>query len=123
MHTDQDHPESTASKTRITVTVSESGMTSDLLDCLLNQGDCIDSSQIHVSATDPREVQTVTIDGLTAKQRQAVLRATELGYYDDPRSASLGDFAGALGVSDSAASKRLKSVERRLVLALADQLR
>lgn len=122
MQSSRDRPESDDSRTRITVTVSDPGATAELLNCLLEQSEGADSSQIHISATDPQEVQTVTVDGLTQKQRQAVLSATALGYYDDPRSASLGDVAAELDVSDSAASKRLKTVERKLVLALADQL-
>lgn len=52
---------------------------------------------------------------LTDKQRETLLTAVELGYYDTPREAALADVSDELGVSRSAASQRLTSVRRRLV--------
>ena len=46
--------------------------------------------------------------GLSAKQREALVTAAELGYYDVPRQASLSDVADDLGVSAQAASERLR---------------
>lgn len=46
--------------------------------------------------------------GLSSKQRQALLTAVELGYYDVPRAAPLSDVAAELGVSTQAASERLR---------------
>ncbi|MFB6269624.1 MAG: helix-turn-helix domain-containing protein [Halobacterium sp.] len=46
--------------------------------------------------------------GLSSKQRQALLTAVEVGYYDVPREASLSDVADELGVSTQAASERLR---------------
>lgn len=46
--------------------------------------------------------------GLSAKQREALLTAAELGYYDVPRRASLADVADELGISPQAVSERLR---------------
>jgi len=46
--------------------------------------------------------------GLSAKQREALVTAAELGYYDVPRQASLSDVADDLDVSPQAASERLR---------------
>ncbi len=59
---------------------------------------------------------------LTDKQREAVEFAIEMGYYETPRRASLGDMADRLGVSRSALSQRLNAVEQKLVTELAADL-
>jgi predicted DNA binding protein len=46
--------------------------------------------------------------GLSPKQREALVAAVELGYYEVPRQASLSDVADELGVSSQAASERLR---------------
>ncbi len=64
---------------------------------------------------------TIEVDAtaVTDKQREAVELAIELGYYDDPRRASLDDLADRLGISKSAVSQRLNSVESTLVRSLS----
>lgn len=47
-------------------------------------------------------------DGLTAKQREALLEAHRLGYFDVPRSVDLISLGESLGISDAAASQRLR---------------
>lgn len=59
---------------------------------------------------------------LTDKQREAVRTAVEMGYYESPRDASLGDLADTLGVTRSALSQRLNAVETKLITALASDL-
>lgn len=59
---------------------------------------------------------------LTEKQREAVRTAVEMGYYESPRDASLGDLADKLGVTRSALSQRLNAVETKLITALASDL-
>lgn len=59
---------------------------------------------------------------LTEKQREAVQTAVDMGYYESPRDASLGDLADTLGVTRSALSQRLNAVETKLVTALATDL-
>ncbi|MEF8780286.1 MAG: helix-turn-helix domain-containing protein [Haloferacaceae archaeon] len=56
--------------------------------------------------------------GITDKQREAIRVAIEFGYYESPRQADLGDLADELGVSRSAVSQRLGSVESKLVTEL-----
>ncbi len=53
--------------------------------------------------------------GLTAAQREALLVAFEAGFYDDPRTASLEEVADALGISSTAAGRRLRRGTFRLV--------
>lgn len=59
---------------------------------------------------------------VTDKQREAVEAAVEMGYYAEPREATLEDLANKLGVSTSALSQRLNAVESKLVESLAAEL-
>lgn len=52
---------------------------------------------------------------LTEKQRETLELAIESGYYDRPRTATLGEIADELDITTSAASQRLSSVNRRLI--------
>lgn len=54
--------------------------------------------------------------GLTDPQREILVTALESGYFEIPRAASLSDLADRLGVSENAASERL----RRAMAALVD---
>ncbi len=65
-----------------------------------------------------RDGSTVDDGGVTDKQRDAIRNAYELGYYETPREADLGDVADELGVSKSAASQRLNAVASKLVVGL-----
>ncbi|SFC34778.1 hypothetical protein SAMN05444422_107128 [Halobiforma haloterrestris] len=67
---------------------------------------------------DGRTTPDPDADGLTEKQREAVVAAVESGYYETPRRADLGDLADELGVSRSAVSQRLNTVESKLVNSL-----
>ncbi|WP_254537343.1 helix-turn-helix domain-containing protein [Halomarina litorea] len=53
--------------------------------------------------------------GLTEPQREALLVAFECGFFDDPRTATLEDVADALGISSTAAGRRLRRGTYRLV--------
>ena len=59
-------------------------------------------------------------DGLTDPQREALLAADELGYFDVPRRASLDDVAAELGISASACSERLRRAQTHLVETFVD---
>lgn len=59
---------------------------------------------------------------LTEKQCEAVQTAVEMGYYDRPRNATLGDLAECLGVTRSALSQRLNAVESKLITDLSKNL-
>lgn len=54
-------------------------------------------------------------DGLTSCQRETLQLAHDRGYFDVPRSATLGDLADELGVSNQAVSERLRRGCARLV--------
>lgn len=52
---------------------------------------------------------------LTQAQRDAVLRALEMGYFEEPREASLSEVAAELGISQPAAGGRLRRGIKRLL--------
>lgn len=117
-----DRPGSARNATQITVRISNPTEAQELLDSVLRNLDAIEEGSLYLSTAGSGETTTITVGGLTRKQRQAVQTAVGLGYYADPRSATLGEVAAELDISDSGASSRLRTVERKLVVALADQL-
>lgn len=54
-------------------------------------------------------------DGLTDPQREALRTAYEMGHYDIPQSASLGEVAAELDVSPSSLSERLRRAQTQLI--------
>lgn len=52
---------------------------------------------------------------LTDPQREALVLAYELGYFDSPRTASLEDVAAELGITQQSLSSRLRRGHRRLI--------
>lgn len=54
--------------------------------------------------------------GLTDNQREAILLALEMGYFEEPRGATMREVADALGISQPAAGGRLRRGLRRLVV-------
>jgi predicted DNA binding protein len=54
---------------------------------------------------------------LTRAQRDALRRALEMGYFEEPRDASLSEVAAELGISQPAAGGRLRRGVRRLVVS------
>lgn len=65
------------------------------------------------------EISAVDVSTLTPKQREAVHRAKEAGYYDPDSSVSLDDIAGRLGISASALSQRLRRAEANVMRQLS----
>ena len=61
-----------------------------------------------VRQTAPESSRAVRTHGLTEKQREALVRAFDSGYFDVPRRATLTELADELGVSDTAVSERLR---------------
>jgi len=55
--------------------------------------------------------------GLTDSQREALLVACEMGYFEEPRNATLGDVADELDISQPAASGLLRRGIKRLVVS------
>lgn len=53
--------------------------------------------------------------GLTPAQREVLLEAYRVGYFDEPRGASLVDVAESLDISSSAAGGRLRRAMRNVV--------
>lgn len=53
--------------------------------------------------------------GLTAAQREALLTAYRTGYFDEPRRSTLADVGRRLGVSPTAAGRRLRRATEALV--------
>lgn len=66
-----------------------------------------------ISATSPPDENVAT--GLTAAQEEAVRVASEQGYFDVPRRATLDDLGAELGISRQAVSFRLRRGMRQLV--------
>ena len=62
-------------------------------------------------------VAEIDVSTITDKQREAMETAMDMGYYETPRGADLGDLADELAVSKSAVSQRLNAAERKLVTA------
>jgi predicted DNA binding protein len=56
---------------------------------------------------------------LTPKQREALAVALDRGYFDVPRRSTLAEVAADLGISDTAASERIRRGCRELVRAAA----
>lgn len=52
--------------------------------------------------------------GLTSRQRDVLDTAVQLGYYDDPRRATIVDIANELGISQATASEHLRKLEARV---------
>ncbi|MDZ7701304.1 MAG: helix-turn-helix domain-containing protein [Halobacteriales archaeon] len=55
--------------------------------------------------------------GLTAAQREAVLAALELGYFDEPRGVTLEGLAEELSISEPSASRLVRRGLKRLLTA------
>lgn len=53
--------------------------------------------------------------GMTDRQREALLAAHEMGYFEIPRAATLTEVATALGISASSLSERLRRAQTRLI--------
>lgn len=66
------------------------------------------------------DLRTVNMARLTTLERETLQFAIEDGYYERPRDADLSDLADEFGVSKSTLSQRLRSVEQKLILELAN---
>ena len=65
------------------------------------------------------ETCTVDISVLTPKQREAVHRAKQAGYYDSDTKVPLGELATEMGISKSALSQRLQRAEANVIRQLS----
>lgn len=57
---------------------------------------------------------------LTDRQAEAVAAAVDLGYYDDPRRATVEDVGGALDCAPTTAAEHLRKAERAVMREVAD---
>ncbi|MFC4246415.1 helix-turn-helix domain-containing protein [Natribaculum luteum] len=57
---------------------------------------------------------------LTDRQREAIAAATDVGYYDVPRTGSVADVADVLGCAPSTASNHLQKAEATVIRRLAN---
>jgi predicted DNA binding protein len=57
-------------------------------------------------------------DGLTERQREVLRVATELGYYDDPRTATQADIAAELDITAATAGEHLRKIEAEILGSL-----
>lgn len=71
----------------------------------------VDVHEVGTGGFDP----TSPASGLSDRQREAVLAALDLGYYDAPKAATHEDVAAALDCAPSTASEHLKRAEAKLV--------
>jgi hypothetical protein len=58
---------------------------------------------------------------LTGRQAEAVAAAVELGYYEDPRAASVADVGEMLGCAPGTAAEHLRRAERTVMQAYVDE--
>jgi len=61
-----------------------------------------------------------TADLLTDRQRRVVMAAIENGYYDTPRTSTLTELAGHLGIAKSTASETLHRAEEKMIKQFVD---
>lgn len=98
-----------SSEWRIHLLLSDRGMLSTAAECCEEYN--IDFDVEYIVCADQRSEQT----GLTEKQYRALERATELGYFDVPRSVTIEDLADEFEVSHQALSERLRRGHKKLI--------
>ncbi|QSG02209.1 helix-turn-helix domain-containing protein [Natranaeroarchaeum sulfidigenes] len=76
-------------------------------------------SIVSTDGSEFRELCSVDVSELTAKQREAVNVAQELGYYDPDASVPMEKIADELGISLSATSQRLRRAESNVIRQLS----
>ncbi len=90
--------------------VGRTGALQELLDRLPNG---VDAEVRRVTAGSGARLSAT--ERLTAQQRRVVSAALEAGYYDEPRSATLGDVAERLGLATGTVAEHVRKAEARLV--------
>ncbi|WP_128906054.1 helix-turn-helix domain-containing protein [Halorubrum amylolyticum] len=61
-------------------------------------------------------------ESLTERQRELLFEAVDHGYYDVPRTCTLTELAGEVGIAKSTCSEALQRVERTIVREFVDDL-
>ncbi|WP_123537969.1 helix-turn-helix domain-containing protein [Halosimplex salinum] len=91
-----------------------------LQDAFERQGDDIEVRIDEITSTP--SVDDGSTNGLSDRQREAVVAAKELGYYESPREATHEDVAAVLGCSPQTAGDHLRKAEAKLVDAAMDEV-
>ena len=58
--------------------------------------------------------RTIDLSELTEKQKEAIQRVSDAGYYEQPRETTLSEVASELDITQSALSQRLRAGENKL---------
>jgi predicted DNA binding protein len=74
-----------------------------------------------VLLTDANFSPTSPLNGLTEKQRETLIAAYKLGYYDIPRKITSGELAEKLGLVNSTVVEHLRKAEKRLMAQILEQ--
>ena len=99
----------------ISIVVEDRALLSEIVSALEETGATVRLRRLSYQSEDKNPTLEIDAADITAKQREAVELAIELGYYDRPRNATLTDLAESLGISKSAVSQRLNAVELTLI--------
>lgn len=88
-------------------------------EALRNLWDYADANDIDIELVRVNEYSGIVDDdlGLTDPQREALLTALEMGYFEEPREADLQSVAEELSISQPAAGGRLRRAMKRLVVS------
>jgi predicted DNA binding protein len=83
----------------------------------------VDVRRLLRSHGDPSDHDLVFVDRgrLTARQREVLERAHEMGYFDHPKGANAGEVADALDISRSTFSEHLSAAQSKLLDAVLEQ--
>ena len=82
----------------------------------------IDGMQIRDIRDEQRSTVTVSLEKLTEIQRRTLFRAVEIGYYANPREATLADLSAEFDVSKSAISQRLHGAEATIIRQVGEEM-
>lgn len=104
----------------VNLTVPERSVLRDVITDLRRVGATV-SVEWLVNGGDADATTEIDVSTITSKQQEAMELAMELGYYEAPRNAELGDIAEELGISESAASQRLNAAETKLVTSFLEE--
>ena len=82
----------------------------------------VDIQRLLRSEGDPGDHDLVFVDRgrLTARQREVLERAHELGYFEHPKGANAGEVADSLGISRSTFSEHLGAAQTKLLDAILE---
>ncbi len=104
---------------QMTVSWTDPETGQELLQCLATADGEDVSVSVDCLSRDGVSPCSIEVEPLTRKQLEAARIAVREGYYENPREARLTDLARHLGITESAVSQRLTTVERKLMVALA----